>query len=154
MKDYEAKKNIFPDRKAVNTERKKILKLTILYGVATLALWKALGPASLIVSLPLLLAVVLHAQAKATLILHRSIENHHFFIMRQNQALNSLHSILGSDRPLPVFGQWAIDPDFAQLIMDKIILNQPATILELGSGLSTVIAGLTQKKSVKARSSR
>lgn len=43
--------------------------------------------------------------------------------------------------PLPPMRKWAISPDFANLLAGVIRRQRPDTIVELGSGVSTLIAG-------------
>ena len=59
---------------------------------------------------------------------------------RQLDALLSLHSQLDLAAPLPPMRQWAISPDFANLIVNQIKQHQPKVILELGGGISTLIS--------------
>ena len=70
---------------------------------------------------------------------HRTqIENFHHY--RQMEALLNLHSLLDLRAPLPPMRLWAASPDFALKVMQVIHTHQPQTILELGSGSSTLIA--------------
>ncbi len=59
----------------------------------------------------------------------------------QIEALFSLFASLEIREPLPPMRSWAVSPDFANLIVSEIRARQPGLILELGSGISTVIAG-------------
>lgn len=60
---------------------------------------------------------------------------------RQTEALFSLFAQIPFRAPLPTMRAWAISPDFANLIVAQIRAHQPNTILELGSGISTIISG-------------
>lgn len=42
-------------------------------------------------------------------------------------------------QPLPPFGKWSIEPSLADHLADLILQEKPKNILELGSGLSTVL---------------
>jgi predicted O-methyltransferase YrrM len=67
-------------------------------------------------------------------------------IYRQTEALFSIFSILNPEIPLPSMNGWTINPDFAITIINNIILSKPSIILEMGSGVSTVIAAYSLKK--------
>ena len=43
--------------------------------------------------------------------------------------------------PLPAMGRWAVSPDFARILVDVILDRKPGLILELGSGVSTLLCG-------------
>jgi predicted O-methyltransferase YrrM len=60
---------------------------------------------------------------------------------RQTEALFSLFAQIPFRAPLPTMRAWAISPDFANLIVSEIRAQKPNTILELGSGISTIISG-------------
>lgn len=71
---------------------------------------------------------------------------------RKTQALFSLHSALSFRRPLPYMSSWAATPELALKIHELIAIGRPSTIVELGSGISTLICGYTiQKEGLKAR---
>ncbi len=49
-------------------------------------------------------------------------------------------------KPLPAFGGSAISEDFADILMDRIIDRRPEVIVELGSGVSTLVSAYCLKK--------
>lgn len=51
-----------------------------------------------------------------------------------------------NELPLPVGGGWALTGDSAALLARETLVRKPATILELGSGASTLILGQILKK--------
>jgi predicted O-methyltransferase YrrM len=57
------------------------------------------------------------------------------------EALFSIFSIIQLRHPLPAMGHWAISPDFARILVDVILDRKPGLILELGSGVSTLLCG-------------
>ena len=57
----------------------------------------------------------------------------------QIESLFSIFSILKITKPLPAFRGWAISPDFANIIIQKILEKKPGNILECGSGVSSLI---------------
>jgi predicted O-methyltransferase YrrM len=60
---------------------------------------------------------------------------------RQLEALASLLAVLQPRAPLPPFRGWAVGPDFASLLVTLVLRERPACVLELGSGVSTLILG-------------
>jgi len=48
--------------------------------------------------------------------------------------------------PMPFGGGWALTPDAAVVLAREIALNRPRTIVELGSGVSTVLIGRMLKQ--------
>ena len=48
--------------------------------------------------------------------------------------------------PMPFGGSWALTPDAAVVLAREIALNRPQTIVELGSGVSTVLIGRMLKQ--------
>lgn len=72
----------------------------------------------------------------------RDLENH----QNKIQAFFSLYSMLDFKRSLPYMSGWAATPELAIAVLDEIKEYKPDHILELGSGISTIIAsyGLRQ----------
>jgi predicted O-methyltransferase YrrM len=60
---------------------------------------------------------------------------------KQTEAMLNLHSTLKLRRPLPQMRDYAIYPDFASTLVGLILEEKPKVILELGSGVSTIISG-------------
>lgn len=67
-------------------------------------------------------------------------------IYRQTEALFSIFSVLKPELPLPSMSGYTINPDFAKIIIHNILKSKPSVIVELGSGVSTVLVGYTLKK--------
>jgi hypothetical protein len=42
-------------------------------------------------------------------------------------------------------GKYTINPDFAKVIIDNILQSKPSVILEMGSGVSTIMAAYALK---------
>jgi len=57
----------------------------------------------------------------------------------QIESLFSIFEILKIKKPLPSFRGWSISPDFANIIIQKILELKPGNILECGSGVSSLI---------------
>ena len=60
---------------------------------------------------------------------------------RQIEALGNVRSELNINGALPPMRGWAISPDFAELIVCQLKEKSPTSILECGSGVSTIIVG-------------
>jgi predicted O-methyltransferase YrrM len=66
--------------------------------------------------------------------------------LEQLEAYISLIHFLQPCFPFPVIDKRAIAPELALLLASKIIENVPSLILEVGSGISTIVAGYCLKK--------
>ena len=64
----------------------------------------------------------------------------------QLEALTSLNCSLRPDRPLPLTGGWAASPDFLLLITQEMLSRRPTRVLELGSGVSSLVVGYCIKR--------
>lgn len=74
--------------------------------------------------------------------LHRHVDRAGIDTVRQTEALLQLLPRMGTDVPrLPPSGGFAMTPDSLLLLSDLIAEHKPRTILELGSGTSTVWIG-------------
>jgi predicted O-methyltransferase YrrM len=70
----------------------------------------------------------------------------------QIDALISINKILDDVRyPLPQMRGWAVSPDFTRILMTQILGGRPETILELGSGVSTIISAYCLKMNGKGK---
>lgn len=58
---------------------------------------------------------------------------------QQLQELARLHFALQLDEPLPATRGWAASPDFLRLLADHVRTEKPKTVVELGSGTSTIV---------------
>lgn len=59
---------------------------------------------------------------------------------RQVEALFSLHALIEINHPLPPMRLWAASPDFLLLAVGLIRRERPRLVLELGSGVSTLVS--------------
>lgn len=59
----------------------------------------------------------------------------------QTEALFSIYSTLRIEHPLPPMRLWAASPDFLVLAISLIRRHKPQVIFEVGSGVSTLLAG-------------
>jgi predicted O-methyltransferase YrrM len=76
----------------------------------------------------------------------RQVKNERLALRYRDDVLNQLsgvigvYSVLRPTTPYAPFGGWAIGGDCAQRLLSLILEKRPKWILEIGSGLSTVIA--------------
>ena len=91
--------------------------------------------AAIIVILPLitfiLLALLFH--------IYRSIERDLEEERTQVQAIHSIYSFITPRYPLPSMSRWTACPDLAKTILRECMTNKPSLVVELGSGISTLI---------------
>lgn len=57
----------------------------------------------------------------------------------QTEALLALEKTLRFERPLPPSRGWAASPDLLRFLVDTVRSKQPASVVECGSGLSTLV---------------
>ncbi len=75
---------------------------------------------------------------------HKQIKKQHWNY-KQIEACFSLFSMIKINNPLPHMRSWAISPDFANIIVSLVKEKKPAVILELGSGVSTLVTAYALK---------
>lgn len=63
------------------------------------------------------------------------------------EAAVALYSVLAPTTPLPSMSDWAISPQAAKTLIDEFFDSGARTVLEMGSGVSTVLLGLALKAS-------
>lgn len=81
----------------------------------------------------------------------QAVQNQQINLYKQQQALASIHSLIDLRSPLPVMGEWAASPDFLTVISEIILDQKPETIVECGSGVSSVVAGYLLEKNERGR---
>lgn len=90
----------------------------------------------------LVLVVILTVQLQMWRKLAHRIKQSQDAQFKQLEALSSLHFSLANARPpLPDTRGWAASPDFLKEVATLIYREKPGLILEVGSGVSTVISG-------------
>ena len=130
------------DRLQSHTRTRELLALMAVIGVLFaigVALWLWFGPIALTLLLPLTLAVVLAAHNRVLRRLDRVERRLRNDVLGQTQALHAIHALLPLRAPLPPMGRYTIDPDFAALLVSTIFEHRPRHVLELGSGISTLV---------------
>lgn len=91
--------------------------------------------AAVIVELPLitfvLIALLFHV--------YRSVEKELEEERTQFQAIQSIYTFIRPRYPLPSMSRWTAYPDLAETIVRECMVNKPKLVVELGSGISTLI---------------
>lgn len=72
---------------------------------------------------------------------NRKIERDGFLNFQQTEALTNLLAVMQPGLPLPQTRGWAVWPDFLSTLYTLIREKQPRLIVELGSGVSTLVSG-------------
>jgi predicted O-methyltransferase YrrM len=67
----------------------------------------------------------------------------HLETQRQVQADLNLQQMVSTPARVPPMGGWAASPDLMVLILDELLRLRPATVVECGSGTSTLLLALT-----------
>lgn len=65
---------------------------------------------------------------------------------RQVQAFTGLLQLVEPRAPLPLLRSWATLPDLALILVEKVLSAKPTTIVECGSGSSTVLMAYMLEK--------
>ncbi len=91
--------------------------------------------AAIIVELPLitfvLIALLFH--------MYRSVEKDLEEERTHTQAIQSIYTFITPRYPLPSMSRWTAYPDLAETIVRECMINKPKLVVELGSGISTLI---------------
>ena len=64
----------------------------------------------------------------------------------QTEAMQSLYAIFKFNTPLPSTRKMAASPDFLKLVVEIILTEKPKLVVELGSGISTILEGKALEK--------
>jgi predicted O-methyltransferase YrrM len=79
--------------------------------------------------------------------LDRRLADTSFQLYRQLEARFVLERLLEPARPLPPLRGWALSPDIAVELVERVLARQARRILETGSGVSTLLFALAIQKS-------
>lgn len=135
--------NYFKDIKIKYVDNKYIYLPTLLFTFVLLLASPLITAKQLaIFSLALLLLVLLIAHFH---LYRKTVENFEFE-RQQIQALIAIHNLLPIKYPLPAMSKWAASPDLSVVITEIILLNKPDFIVEVGSGISSLISGYCIQK--------
>ncbi len=67
-------------------------------------------------------------------------------IYSQIDALIGIYNFLKPSFPFPIMREWPASPDFMKRLINIIIEEKPETILDVGSGITSIIAGYCVQK--------
>ena len=67
-------------------------------------------------------------------------------LYQQLEAFITINTLLEIRYPLPPMRGWAASPDFLVLVLGEILARKPALVVELGSGVSTLISAYALEK--------
>jgi len=126
--------------------RKFILPVSFALGLLISALYFILGELSYFLVIPLFLALIMYIALEIMHQVSLIASSNHQYGIQHSQSISALYHILDPALPLPSMSKWAGNPDFCALVAKQILNSRPHTILEIGSGVSTVVAGLALKK--------
>lgn len=105
-----------------------------------LAAWALIEERAWLLGFSVILPISLLAQAEIYRRIQQSFKEREQEY-RQLESLFSLFSIIKVQEPMPPMRAWAISPDFANVIVSLIREVRPTTVIEAGSGVSTLIVG-------------
>jgi predicted O-methyltransferase YrrM len=128
------------------TDRLVLGVAAIVYITCTVVGYQYVGDTALLIALLVLLFLSVFILAELYRRMQRRFDEQweHYY---QLEALASIFSLLKIRHPLPATRGWAISPDFLREMIAEIKLHKPKFILDLGSGVSTLIAGYMMEKS-------
>ena len=116
-----------------------IAALALLFVTTFIVGWLLLHQAVLFLPLAMMAGLLMLAQTIYYLEIKRELGQPHENY-RQVEALFSLFSTLKLRHPLPPMRVWPISPDFANIVISLIGEHRPGLVLEMGSGVSTLVA--------------
>lgn len=135
--------NFFSGIRIRHVDNPYIIAPAVFVALAGVALLQWTDAATSVIVLIVLVQLVLSATGfQIYRMMKRDLEDQ----QRKNQALFSLHGALPFRRTLPYMSSWAATPELALKIHELIVRHRPSTIVELGSGISTLICGYTIEK--------
>jgi hypothetical protein len=122
-------------------QRRTILGKTVLLLAIAIAVAVTVGRTPVVLPCLVLFGTVCAAAVcwegvERSITLYREVHQ----IYSQTEASLQLQHLLQPRYPLPPLRGWAVSPDFALRLACTILDSRPATILELGSGASTLVS--------------
>lgn len=134
-----------------NSQIAVVLLMVATLGAIGTGGWYLAGPVVIpmliAVAVGLMVAVQFHLARSAAVRLPAQLGN----VYRQTDALINLIGLLRPRRPLPPMAGVTCTPDFANILVSLILKNRPQTVVELGSGTSTVIVGYALEQNGEGR---
>lgn len=130
----------------------------VILAVITTICWSVLAEKSLLIVLPVSVGMLgliqLEVYYRSLAAFYQQDEKFQAILQQQNyqqirqthdyyqiESLFSIFSLLRFKYPLPPMREWAISPDFAKQLIGLIYQQKPQLIVEVSSGISSVIMG-------------
>jgi predicted O-methyltransferase YrrM len=110
--------------------------------LASVVAWELFGNAAILPFIATAVLVVLIAQFEGVRRTSEQLSDMRasaFDDYRQVESLLSLYATLSPDRPLPPMRDHSASPDLLRHAVSLMLSRKPATVLELGSGASTIV---------------
>jgi predicted O-methyltransferase YrrM len=117
-------------------------KILVAAGAVTAAVLSTFGMQAWPILALTLLCVILAAMVGLTLRMRREIETRY----RRTEALLALYAVVEPHKPLPVPRAYAGSPELLRAVSAAVFDTQPRTVLELGSGVTTLVAAYALAK--------
>jgi predicted O-methyltransferase YrrM len=117
-------------------ERNAVIGVAVLFMLAYGVGWWSVGPVATVPALTVAVALLVALMLAGNRRLRAGLDAH----LQQTQSLLFLQKHLNNDQPLPAFGSATLLPDAAATLVGLIRARKPRLVLELGSGVSTLIA--------------
>jgi hypothetical protein len=116
----------------------------LVYGIIIYPYW--IVPALLVFIIELLIGIS-YLHYRAYLYIEKQID----FSQSRNDALFSIHQIIKLRHPLPIMQKWTIGADYGHALIQYILSSPAGNILDVGSGISTILAGYSVEKRGKGK---
>jgi predicted O-methyltransferase YrrM len=129
----------------------RILGVVVAIMVLALVGWLIAGPASLGIVVAIATGIVLIALVqldRRNRLENLRLQDRNY---RRIESLLALHNELQPAAPLPPMRGWAASPDLLRQLMELVRRQRPATIVEAGCGLSTLVCGYALRRTGEGR---
>ena len=121
----------------MGSDHRRIIWICAAFALVTgAAVWLA-HELGIVLGLTALLAIVLGVLLDEMRRLNRRTRES----FRQTEAAVALYATVRPRLPLPEMRGWAISPDMAGIVFATVMERRPRTVVELGSGTSTLVVG-------------
>ena len=123
--------------------------ITLLFSISFIIAAVVIKQWSLYLFLPVMFSMILIFIVEAYRRVQRHIEQQtqrSEWTYWQTESLFSIYSLVQPVRPIPHMRSWAASPDFCALVLSEIHDGKPKTIVEVGSGVSTILSAYGAKK--------
>ncbi len=77
---------------------------------------------------------------------HEQLYAHQDQLYSQIDSLFSVFSLIPIRHPLPTMRGWPVSPDFVKILVSLFLEMKPESVVETGSGISTIIGGYCLEK--------